>query len=120
MKTLLKLEELGLGVAALAALSLLDTGLAWGWYVPLFFAPDVSMLAYLGGGKVGAVGYNVFHHKAVALGVVMAGLWVLGDVTTGMGLLLLAHSCLDRMLGYGLKYATGFKFTHLGEIGGRG
>jgi hypothetical protein len=29
----------------------------------------------------------------------------------------LAHIGIDRALGYGLKYATGFGFTHLGRIG---
>jgi hypothetical protein len=33
------------------------------------------------------------------------------------GLILFSHSAMDRMLGYGLKYESGFKFTHLGEIG---
>jgi hypothetical protein len=29
----------------------------------------------------------------------------------------LAHIGIDRALGYGLKYSTGFAFTHLGRIG---
>ena len=29
----------------------------------------------------------------------------------------LAHIGIDRALGYGLKYSTGFGFTHLGRIG---
>jgi hypothetical protein len=28
-----------------------------------------------------------------------------------------AHIGIDRALGYGLKYSTGFGFTHLGRIG---
>ena len=34
-----------------------------------------------------------------------------------LALILLAHIAADRALGYGLKYATGFKDTHLGQIG---
>ena len=30
---------------------------------------------------------------------------------------LFGHSSLDRLLGFGLKYNQGFKFTHLGKIG---
>jgi hypothetical protein len=30
------------------------------------------------------------------------------------------HIGIDRMLGYGLKYAEGFRFTHLGRIGNHG
>lgn len=33
------------------------------------------------------------------------------------GIILFAHAAFDRILGYGLKYERGFKFTHLGEIG---
>lgn len=32
-------------------------------------------------------------------------------------LIWIAHIGFDRTLGYGLKYDSGFKFTHLGRIG---
>ena len=34
-----------------------------------------------------------------------------------VGIVLFAHAAFDRIVGYGLKYERGFKFTHLGEIG---
>ena len=34
-----------------------------------------------------------------------------------LALIWIAHIGLDRALGYGLKYATGFGDTHLGRIG---
>ncbi|MEO6206023.1 MAG: DUF4260 family protein, partial [Mycobacteriales bacterium] len=34
-----------------------------------------------------------------------------------LALLWFAHIGMDRGLGYGLKYATDFKHTHLGRIG---
>jgi hypothetical protein len=34
-----------------------------------------------------------------------------------LALIWLAHIGFDRALGYGLKYAAGFGFTHLGRIG---
>ena len=34
-------------------------------------------------------------------------------------LIWIAHIGFDRALGYGLKYATGFRDTHLGRIGRR-
>jgi hypothetical protein len=34
-----------------------------------------------------------------------------------LALIWLAHIGIDRALGYGLKYASGFGFTHLGRIG---
>ena len=35
----------------------------------------------------------------------------------GCALHLVAHAAFDRSLGYGLKYALGFRHTHLGLIG---
>ena len=34
-----------------------------------------------------------------------------------LAMIWLAHIGIDRALGYGLKYQTGFAFTHLGRIG---
>jgi len=34
-----------------------------------------------------------------------------------LALILAAHIAAARALGYGLKYASGFKDTHLGRIG---
>ena len=36
----------------------------------------------------------------------------------GVALVWFAHIGMDRALGYGLKYDTDFKDTHLGRIGG--
>jgi hypothetical protein len=36
-----------------------------------------------------------------------------------LALIWLAHAGFDRALGYGLKYASGFRDTHLGRIGHR-
>jgi hypothetical protein len=36
------------------------------------------------------------------------------------GVILVAHTGIDRILGYGLKYPTSFQDTHLGRIGRRG
>jgi Domain of unknown function (DUF4260) len=35
---------------------------------------------------------------------------------TQVGLIWLAHIGIDRVLGYGLKYPTGFKDTHLSRV----
>lgn len=82
-----------------------------------FLLPDLSMLGYLAGPHVGAVSYNLLHYKAVAIAIGVAG-WLLGQpVVLLAGTVLLFHSALDRLLGYGLKYATGFQDTHLGRVG---
>ncbi len=115
MKTLLKLEELAELVAAAVIFSYLP--FAWWWLPALFLVPDLSMLGYLAGPRAGAVLYNVFHHKALALGLLLLGWWLAHSLLLLAGSVLLFHIAFDRLLGYGLKYASGFKHTHLGNFG---
>ena len=114
MKTLIKVEE-----AAQFALSIIlftKLPFAWWLYPVLLLVPDLSMVGYTVGTKAGAFTYNLFHHKAAAIVVGTAGLFLANNYLILAGILLFGHSSLDRMLGYGLKYSQGFKFTHLGEI----
>ena len=67
----------------------------------------------------GAIAYNAGHSTvgpallaAVALVTGRAGL-------LPVALIWVAHIGFDRMLGYGLKYATAFGATHLGRVGRR-
>jgi hypothetical protein len=115
MKSLLKTEELAQMLLAVVVFAQLP--FAW-WVLPAtFLLPDLSMLGYLAGPHVGAASYNLLHHKALAVVVGVAG-WLLGQPTLVLaGTVLLFHSAFDRLLGYGLKYATGFQDTHLGRVG---
>lgn len=115
MKTLLKTEE----VLQLSFAIYMNTLLPfqWWWYWVLFLTPDVGMIGYLVNTKIGAVTYNFFHHKGIALMVYAAGLSLASHELQFAGLLLFGHSAFDRMLGYGLKYQDSFKHTHLGIIG---
>lgn len=112
---LLKLEWLAVLVATLVAYGL--SGFSWLWFVVLILAPDLSMLGYLAGPRIGAAAYNAVH-TLIAPGILaLAGWWLALPLLTGLALILLAHIAADRALGYGLKYASGFKDTHLGRIG---
>lgn len=90
---------------------------AWWWYPALILAPDISMVGYAAGNKVGATVYNVVHHKAVAIAFYIAGVHFQNNGLQLAGLILFGHSSMDRMMGYGLKTFAGFTSTHLGEIG---
>jgi hypothetical protein len=93
------------------------SGHGWGLFALLFLVPDLSMLGYLRGARVGAVAYNVVHtYVGPALLAATAFLW-LGPLWLGIALIWSAHIGLDRLLGYGLKLPTGFESTHLGPIG---
>lgn len=115
MKTIIKIEELGMFLFGIYLFNQLDY--AWWWFLVLILAPDLSMIGYIFGNKSGAFLYNLFHHKAIAIMVYLAGIYFSNSMIQLAGIILFAHSSMDRMMGYGLKYETGFKFTHLGEIG---
>jgi hypothetical protein len=113
-RRLLHLEGLAVLVAAIALY--FDAGYGWLALVLLFLVPDLSMLGYLGGPRIGALAYDVVHTYALPVALALAG--VLGDigVATQLALIWLAHIGLDRLLGYGLKYPSGFKDTHLQRV----
>jgi len=74
------------------------------------------MFGYLINNKIGALTYNLFHHQLVAIVIVGTGLVLQLPYIELAGLVLLERSSLDRVMGYGLKFSTGFKFTHLGTV----
>ncbi len=103
----------GLGVLGAACWTYAVTGGSWWLFAVLFLAPDLSMLGYLRGPRVGAIGYNL-GHTYLAPGLFLAlGLWAAWPLGTALGLIWAAHVGFDRMLGYGLKYPWAFKATHL-------
>ncbi len=111
MKTVLKVEELALFLGSMYLFSRLN--FAWWWFPALLLLPDISMIGYLVNPAVGAVLYNIVHHKALA---VIIGLWGLATGNQYLmlaGVILLAHSSMDRVAGYGLKYFDSFKHTSL-------
>jgi hypothetical protein len=115
LRTLLRLEGLTLfvGMTLLYAV----WGGAWWVYLILFLVPDLSMAAYLVGPKVGAVVYSAAHSYMVPMSLMVTGFGMESPLTLSIAMIWLAHIGIDRALGYGLKYITGFGFTHLGRIG---
>ncbi|MBX3597970.1 MAG: DUF4260 domain-containing protein [Rhizobiaceae bacterium] len=89
------------------------------WWAALliFFAPDLSFIAYMFGPRVGAFLYNAVHIYAFGAVVAVLGAIWSAPLLVGIGILWLAHSGFDRLLGYGLKSPAGFTITHLGRIG---
>jgi len=115
MQLLLKGEELLMFLLGIYLFSLLDY--SWWWFVGLILVPDIGMLGYLLGNKVGAIGYNLFHHKGLAIAIYFLGIYLSLPLCQLIGVILFSHASMDRIFGYGLKYDKGFKYTHLGEIG---
>jgi len=115
VRTLLQLEGLTLfaGMTPLYGF----WGGPWWLYLVLFLAPDLSFLGYLAGPKVGAIVYNAVHSYIAPMALMTAGFGFAPPLLLSVAMIWLAHIGFDRALGYGLKYQTGFGFTHLGRIG---
>ncbi len=110
----LRLE--GVAVAAAALALYFDQRYSWLALVLLWLAPDLGALGYLAGSRAGAVAYDLTHFEGwpVALGVVgvMAG----SGLAIQLALIWLSHIGIDRAIGYGLKYPSAFKDTHLQRV----
>ncbi len=115
MKTLTRTEELFLAI--LAFYLFLSLPIHWWWFFVLLLAPDLSMVGYVLGPRVGAATYNTVHHRAVSVALFIVGAALHAPWLQAAGLILFGHSSLDRVLGYGLKYPDAFQHTHLGMIG---
>jgi hypothetical protein len=92
-------------------------GANWVLFIVLILVPDIFMVGYLKNSKFGAFIYNVGHVYIIPL--ILLGTYIMLHISIFLpiSIIWLAHISMDRMLGYGLKLDSGFKDTHLGEIG---
>jgi Domain of unknown function (DUF4260) len=113
-RLLLRFE--GAALAAAALVLYFDQGFPWWLVLVLGLAPDLSMVGYVAGPRVGASAYDLAH--TYALPVPLAALGVLADAEAAIqvGLIWAAHIGVDRALGYGLKYSSAFRDTHLQRV----
>ena len=114
-RLLLRLEALATFAAALGFYAY--GGFSLPAFALLFLSPDLTMLAYLAGPRIGAAGYNLVHTYVLAFALTLAGFFGGLPLATAGGLIWIAHIGFDRALGFGLKYPTGFGDTHLGRAG---
>ena len=109
------------GMAALLVALMLYAQVGGGWllFALLFLVPDLSMLGYLSGPRLGAHLYNAVHSYVGALLLGGAAFLLDHPLLLSLNLIWVAHIGGDRALGYGLKFRSGFQDTHLGRIGRR-
>lgn len=115
VKHLLQLEGLALFLASLGLYAKL--GASWKMFLILFLVPDLSMVLFVAGPRMGAFAYNTMHTTLGPIAVIAAGYFLGQPLVLELGLIWAAHVGIDRALGFGLKYATAFGDTHLGRIG---
>ena len=110
-----RIENLAIAVTVVVVFVRLH--FSWWWLPAFFLVFDASMAGYLRDKRVGAICYNLVH------AYVAPALLLLSYVLSGTrwfafaGLLWAFHIAGDRVLGYGLKFASSFQDTHLGRIG---
>lgn len=117
IRSLLRLEALAVSIAGLLVWAGMDGG--WARFALLFLVPDITLVGYLWGPRVGAACYNAAHSYALPMLICVAGGMLDHRVLLLTGALWMTHIGVDRALGYGLKYASGFRDTHLGQLGRR-
>ncbi|WP_100374773.1 DUF4260 domain-containing protein [Bacillus sp. FJAT-45037] len=113
-KILLHIE--GLAVFVLSLYFYGNSQLSWVLFFVLLLVPDISMLGYLLNNKIGTKLYKFFHTYTIAIIVIFWGLLLSNQTALAIGLIWSAHIGMDRMIGYGLKYPTEFKDTHLNRV----
>lgn len=113
-RLLLRLEGLALAAAAVALYA--DGGHPWWLFAALALAPDVAAGGYLAGPSAGAIAYDLAHTKVWPVTLGAAGILGGWDTAVAVALVWLVHIGVDRAVGYGLKYPTAFKDTHLQRV----
>ncbi|MGB3247179.1 MAG: DUF4260 domain-containing protein [Sulfitobacter sp.] len=93
-----------------------QTGAGWLLFALLLLGPDLAMLGYLAGDRIGALCYNIGHTYLTPAALAALGYATGVDGSLPIALIWGAHIGFDRAIGYGLKYASGFKVTHLARV----
>jgi Domain of unknown function (DUF4260) len=115
VRGLLKLEGAAIFLFALMAYEFM--GFPWGFFILVFFIPDLAFFAYFHSPKLGAIIYNIMHAYILPLLLFAYGFFVSSSIANQLAIVWIAHIGFDRALGFGLKYARGFRYTHFGKLG---
>jgi len=92
-------------------------GGAWLAFALLLLTPDISLAGYVAGPRAGAAAYNLIHVYLLPSLLAAIGVVTGNELILTLALIWLSHINLDRLLGFGLKLPSGFKHTHLGQLG---
>ena len=111
---LLRVE--GAAVFGISLYSYRWTGASWWLFLLLFLWPDLFMVGYLANVRLGANLYNLAHTYIFALALVGVAAYQHKPVWLAFALIWIAHIGIDRALGFGLKYPTSFRDTHLQRV----
>lgn len=88
----------------------------WWIYPALLFVPDIFMVGYFFSTRLGAFLYNAGHSYFLPALMIYIAWANHHPMAIAIGLIWLGHVGFDRFFGYGLKYDSSFKETHLGAL----
>ena len=113
-RLLLRVE--GLAVAAAAVALYFYDDHPWWLLLVLALAPDLALLGYVTNARAGAALYDFAHTYVWPVALASAGVITNAGLAVALGLIWLTHIGVDRAVGYGLKYPSGPKETHLQRV----
>jgi hypothetical protein len=111
---MLRLEGLSVFVAAIVAYA--HQGGSIGLFLALILVPDIAMLAYKINIRIGSIAYNAVHFYALPVALAIAAFALNLPTLLLIALIWFAHIGMDRVMGFGLKYPTEFKDTHMQRV----
>ena len=106
----------GFALLAGAVALYFHAGYQWWLFLVLLLSPDIGGVGYLLGPRAGAAVYDTVHLEAFPIALGVAGVLADNDLSIKLALIWLAHIGMDRAVGYGLKYPTHHKDTHLQRL----
>ena len=104
-------------VAAAAVAGFIAFHFSWWWLPALFLVFDASVIGYAVNARLGAITYNAVHCYVAPAALLLAFAVTQRPGLAFLGLLWGFHIAVDGLLGNGLKLQSGFRDTHLGQIG---
>ena len=110
-RPLLHLEGAAVFIASLFAYQ--SNHFSWLLFAVLFLVPDASLIGYVFNPRLGAMAYNAIHTYVGPLVLGGYALFAGRHLPLLLALIWIGHIGFDRMLGFGLKYPSRFKDTHL-------
>jgi hypothetical protein len=113
-RRLLRLEGAAVAVTGVALYA--HEGYSWILFAVLLLAPDLSALGFLAGPRIGALTYDLAHTSITPVVLGAFGVVSSSGTAVAIALIWLVHIGGDRAIGYGLKYPSGFKDTHLDRV----
>lgn len=114
-RLLVRLEGALIGGGAAALYAVQDRSVVL--FLALILVPDLSMVGYRHGKRVGAAAYNAVHTYLGPGLLAAAGVLAATDLAVGLALVWTAHIGADRLFGFGLKYADReFGDTHVQRL----